>query len=55
VPNEHGPWSLRAAHLVEFDDDLIAASGVPIAGPRLRVLYSPGVRTRFGRPTLVAQ
>ena len=55
VPNEHGPWPLRAAQLVELDDDLIAASGVPIAGPRLRVLYSPGVRTRFGRPTLVAQ
>jgi uncharacterized protein YqjF (DUF2071 family) len=55
VPNEHGPWSLRAADLVEFDDDLIAASGVPVAGPRLRCLYSPGVRTRFGRPTVVAQ
>jgi len=55
VPNEHGPWPLRAAQLVEFDDDLVAATGVPIAGSRLRVLFSPGVRTRFGRPTLVAQ
>ena len=31
------------------------AAGVPIAGPRLRVLYSPGTRTRFGRPTVVGQ
>lgn len=50
-PNEHAPWSFRVAHLVEFDDDLVAAAGVPVAGPRLRVLYSPGTRTRFGRPT----
>ena len=55
VPNEHAPWVLRSAQLVEFDDDLVAAAGVPVAGPRLRVLFSPGTRTRFGRPSLVGQ
>jgi uncharacterized protein YqjF (DUF2071 family) len=53
VPNEHEPWPLRSAEIVELDDDLLAASGVQPTGERLRALFSPGVRTRFGRPTLV--
>ena len=53
VPNEHGPWPLRAAEIVELDEELVHASGVRPAGERLRALYSPGVRTRFGRPCLV--
>jgi uncharacterized protein YqjF (DUF2071 family) len=53
VPNEHDPWPLRSADIVHLDDDLLAASGVtPCDGP-IRALYSPGVRTRFGRPTVV--
>jgi uncharacterized protein YqjF (DUF2071 family) len=53
VPNVHEPWQLRAAEIVELDDDLLVASNVPPAGERLRALFSPGVRARFGRPTLV--
>ena len=53
VPNEHGPWPLQAAELVDLDDDLAPASGVQPAGDPLRVLYSPGVRARFGRPRVV--
>lgn len=53
VPNEHGPWPLRAASVVEFSDELIGAGAVQPAGDRLRALYSPGVRTRFGRPCVV--
>jgi len=53
VPNEHGPWPFRAAEIVELSDDLLGASGVRPAGERLRALYSPGVRTRFGRACLV--
>ncbi len=53
VPNEHEPWPLRSAEIVELDDDLLLASGVQPTGERLRALFSPGVRTRFGRPTLV--
>jgi uncharacterized protein YqjF (DUF2071 family) len=53
VPNEHEPWPLRAAEIIELDGDLLVASNVPPAGARLRTLFSPGVRARFGRPTLV--
>jgi uncharacterized protein YqjF (DUF2071 family) len=51
MPNEHEAWPLRAAELVELDDDLLAAGGVQTAGDPLRALYSPGVRARFGRPS----
>jgi len=53
VPNEHEPFPLQSAEVVELDDDLVAASGVRPAGERLRALSSPGVRARFGRPTVV--
>lgn len=53
VPNEHPPWALHAATVVELRDDLLAASGVRAAGEPLRVLWSPGVRARFGRPSLL--
>jgi len=51
VPNEHGPFPLHAAEVVDLDDDLVPASGVRPTGERLRGLFSPGVRARFGRPT----
>ncbi|KUH81315.1 MULTISPECIES: DUF2071 domain-containing protein [unclassified Mycobacterium] len=54
VPNEHDPWPLCAAEIAEFDDDLVAAAGVIPAGPRLRALFTNGVRARFGRPCIVA-
>jgi len=50
VPNEHGPWPLRAADLVDLDTDLVRAAGVPTTGEPLRALFSPGVHARFGRP-----
>jgi uncharacterized protein len=53
IPNAHEPWPLFAAEIVELDDDLLDASKVQPAGERMRALFSPGVRTRFGRPTLV--
>jgi uncharacterized protein YqjF (DUF2071 family) len=53
VPNEHEPWELHAASLVDLDDHLIAAAGLPGITDRApdSVLYSPGVTTRFGRPS----
>jgi uncharacterized protein YqjF (DUF2071 family) len=54
VPNEHDAWPLQEAEVLDLRDELLAASGVPTVGPPLRALWSPGVRTRFGRPTLVA-
>lgn len=53
VPNEHVTWPLRAAKIVEFDDELLEASGVAPAGECLRAVFSPGVRARFGRPVIV--
>src|SRR6185369_4436082 len=53
VPNEHPPWELRSAELLALDDELLAAAGLPglAANPPDSVLYSPGVTTRFGRPS----
>jgi uncharacterized protein YqjF (DUF2071 family) len=53
VPNEHAPWPLQSADIVDLDDDLLPASGVVPSGDPIRALYSPGVRTRFGRPTAI--
>jgi uncharacterized protein len=55
IPNEHEPWPLRGAEILELDDDLLAASMVQPAGEPLRALFSPGVRTRFGGPALLRQ
>ncbi|MBD0322228.1 MAG: DUF2071 domain-containing protein [Aldersonia sp.] len=52
VPVAHKLWLLQAAEVDELDDELLGASGVRPAGERLRVLFSPGVRTRFGRPAV---
>lgn len=51
VPNEHAPFPLHSAEVLELSDDLVPASGVEPAGERLRALYSPGVRATFGRPS----
>lgn len=50
--NEHAPWELYRAELVNLDDQLLAAAGFPDLAGRApdSVLYSPGVRTRFGAP-----
>jgi uncharacterized protein YqjF (DUF2071 family) len=51
VPSEHVPFPLHAANVLALEQDLVQASGVQPAGDRLRVLYSPGVSARFGRPS----
>jgi len=54
TPNVHGQWPLHGAMLEHLDDGLVGAAGIPVAGePDLRVLWSPGVRTRFGAPIVV--
>jgi uncharacterized protein YqjF (DUF2071 family) len=52
VPNEHPPWVLHTAQLMDIDDELVAAAGLAGIVDRApdSVLYSPGVTTRFGRP-----
>lgn len=50
VPNDHETWPLRRASLTSLDDELVAAAGIPVAGPPESVLYSPGVHARFAMP-----
>jgi uncharacterized protein YqjF (DUF2071 family) len=51
LPNQHPRWPLHAAELLELDDSLITATGLPApAGPPVSVLYSPGVPVVFGAP-----
>jgi uncharacterized protein YqjF (DUF2071 family) len=51
LPNAHPRWPLHRADLLECDEDLLAAAGLPQAtGEPMSVLYSPGVPVRFGRP-----
>jgi uncharacterized protein YqjF (DUF2071 family) len=49
-PNEHPSWPLRAATIEHLDDGLLAAAGFGglAATPPDSVLFSEGVRTRFG-------
>jgi uncharacterized protein YqjF (DUF2071 family) len=53
IPNAHRPWPLYHARLTVLKDQLIAAAGVTVSGPPESVLYSPGVRTQFGRPRVL--
>ncbi|CAO0837155.1 hypothetical protein SMICM17S_12191 [Streptomyces microflavus] len=49
LPNAHPQWPLHRAELLECDEDLVAAGGLPApAGDPVSVLYSPGVPVRFG-------
>lgn len=51
LPNAHPRWPLHRAELVECDEDLVAAAGLPEpVGDPVSVLYSPGVKVRFGPP-----
>ncbi|MFF4547902.1 YqjF family protein [Streptomyces sp. NPDC001435] len=54
LPNEHAPWPLHRARLLDLDDDLVTAAGLPpLTSPPVSVLHSPGVTVRFGTPTLL--
>lgn len=52
VPNEHPPWLLRRAELLDLDDELLGAAGFAdlAARPPDSVLHSAGTRTAFGTP-----
>ncbi|MEJ7833768.1 MAG: DUF2071 domain-containing protein [Nocardioides sp.] len=52
VPNSHGPWPLRRARLLDLEDSLVAAAGLPgVTGSAPdSVLFSSGVHTVFGLP-----
>jgi uncharacterized protein YqjF (DUF2071 family) len=50
LPNEHEPWELWSAELLDLDDELVASAGLPGVTDRApdSVLFSRGVETRFG-------
>ncbi|MEO3762383.1 DUF2071 domain-containing protein [Streptomyces sp. B8F3] len=55
LSNEHPRWPLHRAELVEYEENLVAAAGLPRpAGDPVSVLYSPGVPVRLGRPLRAA-
>ena len=52
LPNTHPRWPLHRAELLECDESLVTAAGLPApAQEPVSVLYSPGVPVRFGRPS----
>lgn len=53
VPNTHTPWPLYPARVTVLEDQLVAAAGIAVSGPPDSVLFSPGVRTQFGRPRVL--
>jgi uncharacterized protein YqjF (DUF2071 family) len=52
VPNEHDPWSLRGARLLDLDARVLASVGLPelVGREPDHVAFSDGVTTRFGLP-----
>lgn len=47
---DHQPWVLHRSRLLECDDSLIIAAGLPTPRGEPVVLWSPGVEVRIGRP-----
>ncbi|MGB9377645.1 MAG: DUF2071 domain-containing protein [Mycobacteriales bacterium] len=50
---EHDPWPLYHAEVLELDEDVIAAAGLPTPTGDPHVLFSYGVTARIGRPIRV--
>jgi uncharacterized protein YqjF (DUF2071 family) len=49
----HDPWPLHRARLLELDDGLVAAAGLPTPTDEPLVHHSPSVRVRIGWPARV--
>jgi uncharacterized protein YqjF (DUF2071 family) len=47
---DHPPWALHRAELLEIDETLVTAAGLPAPTGDPVVLWSPGVEVRIGRP-----
>lgn len=57
VPNQHERWPLQRAELLDLDDALVTAAGLPGVShrPPDSVLFSRGVRTEFAGPRTVGR
>ena len=47
---DHPPWTLHRARVVDCDDSLITAAGLPVPTGEPIALWSPGLEVRIGRP-----
>jgi hypothetical protein len=55
TPNEHVPWVVHEAEIIDLDQDLVAKAGLDVPPePTLRPLFAPGVHTTFGLPQVIA-
>lgn len=50
---DHEPWVVHRAEVLEVDETLLAAAGLPAPEGDPVVLWSPGVDVRIGRPRTV--
>jgi uncharacterized protein len=50
----HEPWPLHRAEVLEVDDRLVSAAGLPAPAGEPLALYSPGVDVRIGGPQSAA-
>ena len=50
---EHEPWPLRRAKVIECEQNLLGACGLPQPQTEPIVHYSPGVHVRIGAPELL--
>ena len=50
---DHEPWVVHRAEVLELDETLLAAAGLPAPTGDPVVLWSPGVDVRIGRPRTV--
>ena len=50
---DHPPWAVHRAELLECDESLLAAAGLPAPDGDPVVLWSPGVDVRIGLPKRV--
>lgn len=54
APVDHDPWPIHRAELLEVDETLLAAGGLPPPEADPVVLWSPGVDVRIGLPHTVS-
>lgn len=54
APVDHPVWPLHSAEVLDLDETLITAAGLPAPVGEPHVMYSPGVPVRIGTPRRVA-
>jgi hypothetical protein len=50
APVDHEQWQLYEANIVNLEDQLVMAAGLPAPTGEAHVMFSPGVSVRIGKP-----